>query len=90
MSDNTELNCTNCCVGDFMDCGFCDKEICKEYKAVGNADDFIKAVQNKVLDQIRAEIDNINLNEVATKYEDRFYGFQQEVLKILDKYKAGR
>lgn len=41
-----------------------------------------------VLKKIRAEIDNINLNEVATKYEDRFYGFQREVIKILDKYKA--
>ncbi len=41
-----------------------------------------------VLDKIRTEIGNINLNEVAAKYEDRFYGFQQEVIKILDKYKA--
>lgn len=41
-----------------------------------------------VLDKIRAEIGNINLNEVATKYEDRFYGFQREVIKIIDKYKA--
>lgn len=40
------------------------------------------------LDKIRAEIGNINLNEVAAKYEDRFYGFQREVIKILDKYKA--
>ena len=41
----------------------------------------------EVLDKIRADIDNINLNEVAVKYEDRFYGFQREVIKILDKYK---
>lgn len=44
--------------------------------------------QETILDKIRAEIGNINLNEVAAKYEDRFYGFQQEVIKILDKYKA--
>lgn len=44
--------------------------------------------QEPILDKIRAEIGNINLNEVAAKYEDRFYGFQQEVIKILDKYKA--
>lgn len=45
-------------------------------------------IEREVLDKIRAEIGNINLNEVAAKYEDRFYGFQQEVIKILDKYKA--
>ena len=45
-------------------------------------------IEREVLDKIRAEISNINLNEVATKYEDRFYGFQQEVIKILDKYIA--
>ena len=44
--------------------------------------------KNVILDKIRAEIANINLNKVATKYEDRFYGFQQEVIKILDKCKA--
>ncbi len=44
--------------------------------------------QEPILDKIKAEIGNINLNEVATKYEDRFYGFQQEVIKILDKDKA--
>ncbi len=44
--------------------------------------------QEPILDKIRAEIDNINLNEVAAKYEDRFYEFQREVIKILDKYKA--
>lgn len=43
---------------------------------------------SEVLDKIRTEIDNINLDEVATKYEDRFYGFQQEVIKIIDKYKV--
>jgi hypothetical protein len=49
----------------------------------------IKALeQESVLDKIRTEIGNINLNEVAAKYEDRFYGFQREVIKILDKYKA--
>lgn len=49
----------------------------------------IKALgQEPVLDEIKAEIGNINLNEVAAKYEDRFYGFQQEVIKIIDKYKA--
>ena len=41
-----------------------------------------------VLDKIRAEIEKINLNKVAAKYEDRFYGFQREVIKILDKYRA--
>lgn len=43
---------------------------------------------NEVLDKIRTEIGNINLNEVAAKYEDRFYGFQREVIKIIDKYKG--
>lgn len=48
-----------------------------------------KMIANGVpLDKIRAEIGNINLNEVAAKYEDRFYGFQREVIKILDKYKG--
>lgn len=41
-----------------------------------------------IIDKIRAEIDDINLNDVATEYEDRFYGFQQEVIKIIDNYKA--
>lgn len=44
--------------------------------------------QKTLLDKIRTEIDNINLNEVALKYENRFYGFQQEVIKIIDKYVA--
>jgi len=44
--------------------------------------------QKTPLDKIKAEIDNINLNEVALKYENRFYGFQQEVIKIIDKYAA--
>ena len=49
----------------------------------------IEALEREpVIDKIRAEIGNINLNEVVTKYEDRFYGFQQEVIKILDKYKG--
>lgn len=49
----------------------------------------IKALeQEPALDKIRAEIGNINLNEVAEKYEDRFYGFQREVIKIIDKYKG--
>ena len=39
-------------------------------------------------DKIRVEIDNINLNEVALKYENRFYGFQREIIKIIDKYAA--
>lgn len=42
--------------------------------------------QKTPLDKIKAEIDNINLNEVALKYENRFYGFQREVIKIIDKY----
>ena len=44
--------------------------------------------QGDILDKIRTEIDNINLNEVALKYENRFYGFQREVIKIIDKYAA--
>ena len=43
--------------------------------------------QEDILDKIKAEIDNINLNEVALKYENKFYGFQREVIKIIDKYK---
>ena len=42
--------------------------------------------KQKVLDKIRAEIESINLNEVAIKYENRFYGFQQETLAIIDKH----
>lgn len=45
-------------------------------------------IEREVLDKIRSEIEDINLNEVATKYEDRFYGFQREVINILDKFKA--
>ena len=62
---------------------------CKSDTMVDFCDTIIKALeQEPVLDKIRTEIGNINLNEVATKYEDRFYGFQQEVIKIIDKYKA--
>ena len=49
----------------------------------------IRALEQKTpLDKIKAEIDNINLNEVVLKYENRFYGFQREVIKIIDKYAA--
>ena len=48
----------------------------------------VNAIPTSVLDKIRAEIENINLNEVAIKYENRFYGFQQETLAIIDKYKT--
>ena len=41
-----------------------------------------------ILNKINAEIDNIDLNEVARKYEDSFYGFQQEVIKIINNYKG--
>jgi len=58
------------------------------FDAVMNGIPLPKGYGVDVLDKIRAEIENINLNEVATKYEDRFYGFQQEVLQIIDKYKA--
>ncbi len=43
-----ELNCMNCCIGDFKHslCD-CDNGICKEYKKVGRAEDFEKEVQNR-------------------------------------------
>ena len=59
-----------------------DRQIVREQPTITEQD-----IVKPYLDKIRAEINNINLNEVATKYEDRFYGFQQEVIKILDKYK---
>lgn len=37
-----------------------------------------KYVEREVLDKIRAEIENINLNEVAMKYEDRFMDFSEK------------
>lgn len=41
-----ELNCTNCCIGDFKEslCD-CNNGICKEYKKVGKSEDF----ENEVL-----------------------------------------
>lgn len=43
-----ELNCMNCCIGDFKDslCD-CDNGICKEYKKVGRAEDFENEVLNR-------------------------------------------
>lgn len=40
-----ELNCMNCCIGDFKEslCD-CNNGMCKEYKRVGRAEDFEKEV----------------------------------------------
>lgn len=40
-----ELNCLNCCIGDFKyDLCDCDGEFCKRYKSIGRSEDFMKAV----------------------------------------------
>ena len=43
-----ELNCMNCCIGDFKHnlCD-CDNGMCKEYKKVGRAEDFENEVMNR-------------------------------------------
>lgn len=37
------LNCMNCCIGDFKHslCN-CDEGLCKEFKSIGNSEDFEK------------------------------------------------
>ena len=44
-----ELNCMNCCIGDFKDslCD-CDNGICKEFKKIGTAEDFKNDVLNRI------------------------------------------
>lgn len=44
-----ELNCMNCCIGDFKDelCD-CDGRFCKEFKKIGTAKDFEKDVLEHV------------------------------------------
>lgn len=64
-----------------------NEDVSEEYNDAVNM--AIKSLEREdILDKIRAEIDNINLNKVALKYENRFYGFQQEIIKIIDKYAA--
>ena len=41
-----EVNCMNCMVAAFMD-GLCPDEFCEKYKAIGNAEDFIKTIERK-------------------------------------------
>ena len=49
-----ELNCMNCCIGDFKDrlCN-CNNGICKEFKKIGTAKDF----ENDVLNRINTKVD---------------------------------
>lgn len=43
-----ELNCMNCCIGDFKySLCDCDNGMCKEYKKIGNAEDFENEVLNR-------------------------------------------
>ena len=67
-------------------CSYCGKWL----KWADKDEQNLAMKQEPILDKMRAEIESINLNEVATNYEDRFYGFQQETLAILDKYKADK
>ena len=49
-----ELNCMNCCIGDFK-CNSlcdCDGEFYRTFKGIGNADDFIKKVMIAVRPKI--------------------------------------
>lgn len=43
------LNCMNCCIGDFKHslCN-CDEGLCKEFKSIGNSEDFEKKVMNRI------------------------------------------
>lgn len=49
-----ELNCMNCCIGDFKDrlCD-CKNGICKEFKKIGTAKDF----ENDVLNRINTKVE---------------------------------
>ena len=40
-------------------------------------------IERSKIDKAIEEIEDLNLSWVASHYEDRFYGFQQEVLEIL-------
>lgn len=36
------------------------------------------------LEKLKAMINKIDLNKAARNYEDRFYGFQKEILQMID------
>lgn len=36
------------------------------------------------LEELKSMISEIDLNEVAKNYEDRFYGFQKEIMQMID------
>ena len=36
------------------------------------------------LEKLKAMISEVDLNKVAKNYEDRFYGFQNEILQMID------
>ena len=44
-----ELNCLNCCIGDFKHnlCD-CDNGFCKEFKSIGKEEDFFNAVMQRI------------------------------------------
>ena len=64
----------------------------EEYTNINDMDDIIETIkysdkadviERSKIDKAIAEIEDLNLSWVASHYEDRFYGFQQEVLEIL-------
>ena len=77
---NKELNCMNCCIGDFKDslCD-CNNGMCKEYKKVGKAEDF----ENEVLNRTKPKTEWIPVSERLPKCE-------QEVLICTEKKLVGK
>jgi len=47
-----ELNCANCCIGDFKyNLCDCDNGFCKEFKNIGKEEDFFNAVMQRIRPQ---------------------------------------
>lgn len=42
------------------------------------------------LEKLKAMISEMDLNKVAKNYEDRFYGFQNEILQMIDNLSSER
>lgn len=57
-----ELNCTNCCIGDFKEslCD-CNNGICKEYKKVGKSEDFENEVLKRTKTRTAPTIDAVEV-----------------------------
>lgn len=46
---NKELCCSNCCIDDFKyNLCDCDNGFCKEFKSIGNQEDFFENVMNRI------------------------------------------